>query len=179
MKSNDQLLYCLKRGLSGYISYLAACQMNDAFSEYVLYEPILRILTALNCHARCEVECDGLHNGVQGDKKRIDFVVSRCELEFAIEVKWAKQVSLDVTRDHEKLKWFTSSRPGSDGYLCIFGRKKVIEQIRLRPATFKEIGKPLFAEFGKTRYGCRIYTITNSRTRASTLTRSPGRASRR
>jgi len=40
------VLYRLKRGLSAYISYLAACEMNQAFSEYVLYEPMLRILTA-------------------------------------------------------------------------------------------------------------------------------------
>lgn len=36
----------VKRGLAGYVSYLAACEMNQAFSEYVLYEPTLRILTA-------------------------------------------------------------------------------------------------------------------------------------
>lgn len=38
----DNLLDRIKRGLAGYVSYLAACEMNDAFSEYVLYEPILR-----------------------------------------------------------------------------------------------------------------------------------------
>jgi hypothetical protein len=36
----------IQRGLSGYVSYLAACEMNSTFSEYVLYEPILRILRA-------------------------------------------------------------------------------------------------------------------------------------
>ena len=40
------VLYRIKRGLAGFVSYLAACEMNQAFSEYVLYEPILRILTA-------------------------------------------------------------------------------------------------------------------------------------
>ena len=41
-----EVLYRIKRGLSGYVSYLAACEMNESFSEYVLYEPILRVLTA-------------------------------------------------------------------------------------------------------------------------------------
>jgi hypothetical protein len=50
------VLYRIKRGLSGYASYLAACQMNESFSEYVLYEPILRILTARpGTYADCEV----------------------------------------------------------------------------------------------------------------------------
>ena len=40
------MLYRVQRGLAGYVSYLAACDMNRAFSEYVLYEPTLRILTA-------------------------------------------------------------------------------------------------------------------------------------
>ena len=30
------VLYRIKRGLAGYVSYLAACEMNEAFSEYVL-----------------------------------------------------------------------------------------------------------------------------------------------
>jgi len=30
-------LYRVKRGLCGYVSYLAACEMNQAFSEYILY----------------------------------------------------------------------------------------------------------------------------------------------
>ena len=44
----------VKRGLAGYVSYLAACEMNQAFSEYVLYEPTLRILTARRFVVQCE-----------------------------------------------------------------------------------------------------------------------------
>ena len=29
----DNVLFRIKRGLSGYVSYLAACEMNQAFSE--------------------------------------------------------------------------------------------------------------------------------------------------
>ena len=42
----DYVLDKIKRGLSGHVSFLAACEMNESFSEYVLYEPVLRILTA-------------------------------------------------------------------------------------------------------------------------------------
>jgi hypothetical protein len=43
LREPNNVFYRIKRGLSGYVSYLAACEMNTAFSEYVLYEPILRI----------------------------------------------------------------------------------------------------------------------------------------
>ena len=35
----SDILFRIKRGLAGYVSYLAACDMNQAFSEFVLYEP--------------------------------------------------------------------------------------------------------------------------------------------
>ena len=54
----QEVLYRIKRGLSGYISYLATCEMNQAFSEYILYEPTLRILTARGYAVRCEAPCD-------------------------------------------------------------------------------------------------------------------------
>ena len=59
----DNVLFRIQRGLAGYVSYLAACEMNAAFSEYVLYEPILRILTGRNYCVQCEVECPGIQLG--------------------------------------------------------------------------------------------------------------------
>lgn len=158
MNSNRQLLHCLKRGLSGYVTYLAACQMNEAYSEYILYEPILRILTALGCKADCEVPCKGLQANGKGDKKRIDFVATRNGSKFALEVKWAKSARLDVARDYEKLKWFKNNNHSAEAYLCVFGRKSHIEAVRLKPSTYREIGQSVIADVGKTRYGCRIYS---------------------
>ena len=155
---NGQLLHCLKRGLSGYVTYLAACQMNEAYSEYVLYEPILRILTALGCEARCEVPCKGLKLVGRGDRKRIDFVATRNNLSFALEVKWVRKGGRqDVTRDYEKLKWFRDNNPNADAYLCVFGRQSHIGALTLNPPNFLEVGQPVIADVGKTRYGCRIY----------------------
>jgi hypothetical protein len=77
----------LKRGLAGYISYLAACEMNEAFSEYVLYEPMLRILTARGYTVNCEVECPGIDQPAVGDKKRLDFYAYKKASWLAVEVK--------------------------------------------------------------------------------------------
>jgi hypothetical protein len=60
LKPSSDALYRIKRGLAGYVSYLAACEMNESFSEYVLYEPTLRILTARGFSVKCEFPCLGL-----------------------------------------------------------------------------------------------------------------------
>ena len=53
--------------------------MNEAFSEYVLYEPILRILTARGYAVQSEVLCPGIQQPKTGDKKKLDFVACRRE----------------------------------------------------------------------------------------------------
>lgn len=161
----NNVLCRIQRGLAGYVSYLAACEMNQAFSEYVLYEPMLRILTARGYMVKCESRCDELprHAG-GGDYKRIDFEVTRIDppppLRFALEVKWAKRATLDVKQDYEKLATFHKVVPAPRSFLCVFGRKSHIQNLRLQNGSFVELDKPVYAEFGITRFGCRIYEIS-------------------
>lgn len=143
------VLYRLKRGLSGYVSYLAACEMNQAFSEYVLYEPILRILTARGYTVNCEFPCPGFKKDVsaRGDQKKIDFDVTGHQLKFAIEVKWARYNRLDVKRDHDKLRSYRTCIRDSRSFLCVFGRRSHIQDIVLKNGSFSEIGKAVYADF--------------------------------
>ncbi len=149
----------IKRGLAGYVSYLAACEMNQAFSEYVLYEPILRILLARNYKVECEAVCPGVKQPKSGDKKRLDFVARGHGSHFALEVKWAKRRKLHVENDFEKLEGFRKAQPGNRSFLCAFGRKSVLRHIELVGGRFKERGKAVIAEFKITKYGCRIYEV--------------------
>jgi hypothetical protein len=111
---HEDVLDRIKRGLSGYVSYLAACEMNSAFSEYVLYEPILRVLRARGYEARCEVECPGFEKAGSGDSKRIDFVAkNRAGETLAMEVKWAKKRSVDAQDDLDKLTKYKSYNQGA------------------------------------------------------------------
>jgi len=158
-KEPGNVLYRIKRGLAGYVSYLAACEMNEAFSEYVLYEPILRILTARGFTAHCEVPCPGLPRSAVGDAKKLDFVAKRNGVHFAIETKWARSRQLKVDRDLEKLRAFRAENQGAASFLCVFGRKKHINKLSLSDNAFQERGRPVFAEFGVTRYGCRIFEL--------------------
>jgi len=154
----SDVLYRVQRGLAGYVSYLAACEMNAAFSEYILYEPVLRILTARNLKVRSEVPCPGYLRVKQGDVKRLDFVAEGVNVNFALEIKWAKSGRPRVLGDLEKLCKFRSAHPKFLGFLCVFGRKSTLESLIL-PQSFHEKGSAVYAEFGRTRYGCRIYQL--------------------
>lgn len=157
------VLYRIKRGLAGYVSYLAACEMNESFSEYVLYEPILRILRSQRFKAKCEVICPGLQQPQQGDRKRVDFVATKDGVHFAMEVKWAKKEALDVTNDINKLRAYCNHYENSKGYLCVFGTKSNIVKISLtHNDNIIERGKEVIAEFGVTKYGCRIYELADN-----------------
>lgn len=162
----------IKRGLSGYVSYLAACEMNEAFSEYVLYEPCLRILMARGFSVESEVECPNIDQPKTGDKKRLDFVARNEALHFAIEVKWAltetveeelRKKPIDISSDLDKLNAFASSDAGNRSFLCVFGRASAIED----PVRFmnnsdflqrlKNFGDIVIADLAQTKYGCRFY----------------------
>jgi Holliday junction resolvase len=156
----SDILFRIKRGLAGYVSYLAACEMNQAFSEYVLYEPILRILTARGYDVECEVPCPGLpKNDGKGDFKRIDFVAKGHSVQFAIEVKWAKKKTLDVKKDFDKLCSFQKCNSASPSFLCVFGKMSDLENLQLKPGSFSERGKAIYADFRRTRYGCRMFEL--------------------
>jgi hypothetical protein len=155
----NDVLYRIKRGLAGYISYLAACEMNEAFSEYILYEPILGILTARGYTVESEVTCPGAQQPKTGDKKKLDFVARRQELTCAIEVKWAGKKKIMIRGDLKKLSACLSAEPSWRAFLCVFGRESVITGLVLEPKLLREQGRPLIAKFGKTRFGCRVYEM--------------------
>lgn len=152
----------VKRGLAGYVSYLAACEMNQAFSEYVLYEPTLRILTARRFVVQCEYVCPGLERVGAGDKKRIDFVATApwdANSCFALEMKWAKRRTIDVSKDIAKLTLYRQANADHTAFICIFGRKSFLAAIRIKPSDITECGRPIYADLGRTKYGCRIFKV--------------------
>lgn len=155
------VLYRVKRGLAGYVSYLAACEMNQSFSEYILYEPTLRILIAQNWSVQCEVPCPGYDKQGPGDFKKLDFVASRQNTSFAVEMKWARTSNLKVAADVEKLRKYREVHKSARGFLFVFGKKSVIDHLGPPSQGVTERGKRVYAEFGVTRYGCRNYEVTD------------------
>ena len=160
-----EVFYRIKRGLSGYVSYLAACEMNPSFSEYLLYEPILRILTARGFRVECEVECPGISQPNTGDKKRLDFVARKKGLTLAVEVKWAKKSRPEIKADVDKLTACLGAEKQWRAFLIVFGTKSSICRLLLSEGLFKERGKMRIADLGKTKYGCRVYELAESAAR--------------
>jgi hypothetical protein len=82
------------RGLVGYVSYLGACRNSTIYSEYLLYEPFLRIAHAQGYRTDCEVPVAASTSG-KGDKKRIDFVVTfaRVDLRFGFHRAFLQVIS--------------------------------------------------------------------------------------
>ncbi len=157
-----EVFFRVKRGLSAYVSYLSACGMGAAFSEYLLYEPILRILRSRGFQVQCEYECPGIPQPVTGDKKRLDFRAKKRELLFAIEVKWIRSNVPALTGDFDKLVAFSMSEANSRAFLCLFGKQSDLQIVELRPppyATVREYGKAVYADLRRTRYGCRVYEV--------------------
>lgn len=153
------VLYRLKRGLAGYVSYLAACDMNEAFSEYVLYEPILRILTARGYTVQCEYECPGTERDGPGDKKRLDFYATGHSITLGIEVKWARSKSPKIKKDIEKLRALHGTEANVYPLLLIFGKKSDLDALELNEPELSERGKVRIADLGKTRFGCRVFEL--------------------
>ena len=158
-KTTVDVLYRVKRGLAGYVSYLAACEMNQAFSEYVLYEPILRILNGNGYAVQCEYECPGIEQPARGDKKRIDFFAIGKIDTLAIEVKWTKSSKPKIAGDLTKLRAILKQEPSVIPLLCLFGRKSDLEEFAVDGTGLEEKGKARYADLGKTRFGCRIFRL--------------------
>jgi hypothetical protein len=149
----------IKRGLVGYVSYLAACEMNEAFSEYVLYEPTLRILSAMGFTTKCEYSYPGQPQS-NGDKKRIDFLAIGHGLKIALETKWAKKRKPRIVNDIRKLRKCKENDGEVRTFLCVFGVKSVIEHLELHEKqAFKEFGTAIYADLRITKYGCKIFEL--------------------
>ncbi len=157
------VLFRIQRGLSGYVSYLASCETNPVFSEYILYEPVIRILMARGYGVKCEEECPNIDQPGTGDHKKLDFVARGHGANFAVEVKWVKKSTVDVTNDHSKLTAFRGAACANLAFLCVFGRRSHLENIKLRVGGVAshplEVGKRVYADMIKTKFGCRIFSI--------------------
>jgi hypothetical protein len=154
----DNVLYRVQRGLAGYVSYLAACEMKSAFNEYVLYEPILRILIARGYSVRCESPFP-LVKKRKGDHKRIDFVARKATTLIALEVKWARKRKVSVKRDYDKLVAFQQKYPQAHCIICIFGQWDHTKNLSLPKDQFNLRLKPVYALMKATQYGCQIFEL--------------------
>jgi len=134
--------------------------MKGSFSEYVLYEPILRILTARGFKVKCEYVCPGIKHASIGDKKKIDFYATKGDLKLAIEVKWAKSKKPKLQKDILKLAAILKERENVLSILCVFGSKVVLEELEVpKTQNLVRLGTMKIADLKHTDYGCRFFQL--------------------
>ncbi len=152
----SQIFNILCRGLVGHYSYMATTSSNTVYSEYLLYEPMLRIFQAKGYHTHCEFT---IENSGKGDNKRIDFRVKKDLIEFAIEVKWARSKTINVDNDIDKLIMY-NNKYKSNGYILVFGYFSDIQNLKFsNNKKYISSGKIVHWDSGKTNYAARWFKI--------------------
>ena len=152
----SQIFNVLCRGLVGYYSYMATTNSNTIYSEYLLYEPLLRIFQAKGYKVHCEFAIK--KSGV-GDNKRIDFYVKKDLKEFAIEIKWAKRKTININNDINKLKE-CNKLYGANGYILVFGYFNILNKLKFSHNNkYINYGKIVYWDSGRTNYAARWFRI--------------------
>jgi hypothetical protein len=145
------------RGLVGYVSYIAACRSSPVYSEYLLYEPILRIAAAQGYRVRCEVAVGKSNSGL-GDRKRIDFALDRPSSSLAIEVKWIKHSRPNVKADVDKLL-ACKQAGGAAGYVLCFGHSRYFGKLIPNAGDYRPLSKGRLVSWsaGRTSYAAQWF----------------------
>jgi hypothetical protein len=139
-KKNESLMKTIAEGLLAYRVYLSKCGVSGAYSEYLFYEPILRILNHRKIYTKCEVSVeveDAEGKGKRGDKPKIDFVIYEKEKDgqgkpkprIAFEVKFSKDgqeylSTNTLKKDILKLEKYKAIYKGVETFIIIIGEFK-------------------------------------------------------
>jgi hypothetical protein len=170
-----EALFRIQRGLAGHVSFLATCDANIVFTEYLLYEPILSILRTMKYEVECEVPSAGAAVAAVGDYRRIDFLAMKGDVKIALEVKWLRWSEdddrdyLDIERDTEKLIAARDAHQAGRCFLCVFGRHSQTAvfhggKAQTQLAKYDEVLPPLYADFRRTIFGSRIFELKGHQT---------------
>ncbi|WP_263831507.1 hypothetical protein [Salinibacter sp.] len=103
------LVVTASEGVTGYLTYVSRCGMSPAYSEYMLYGPVVRVAADKQWEVFSEEIAQ--QTSRSGDHYRIDFYFEAKEKEYpslsvALEVKWIPNDRDEVSIEHdiEKLR---------------------------------------------------------------------------
>lgn len=146
------------RGTVGYISYLASCSGNTIYSEYLLYEPIMRIAQSHRYSVQCEFP---VKKAERGDAWRIDFDLYHKERNerLGLEVKWVKTKNVNFDHDIEKLVLHAEDKK-ANGYLVLFGPFEAVNDSGPKGPIAK--GNIVAWDAGKTDYASRWFHVASA-----------------
>lgn len=124
------ILQAISDALVGYLTFQARCGLSPAYSEYLLYDPIVRVCRNRSWHVECEVAIDKTIRG-RGDHKRVDFRLRKrrsARRALLLEVKYHPRIMgrpVPVKPDCVKLRTLLGeSGAGSRAFVLIAGRQQ-------------------------------------------------------
>lgn len=111
-------IVAISEGLLGKAVFNSKINIFQAYSEYMLYEPIL-LIASRNWNVQAEVPLESLKSKGRGDNKKIDFVLSDLENNnrtIALEIKYIKGIKskIKLDTDIQKLFAFKTERYSKD-----------------------------------------------------------------
>lgn len=127
----QKLVEALCDGVAAHLTLLARCGLWPAYSEYLLYDPIVRIAAHLQWKVSCEYALPKKKTGA-GDNPRLDFFFSDDvrKLDVAVEVKWPRDTnkSCSVKKDVAKLRSVRATKGHKiDGRLLLVAGYHVVK----------------------------------------------------
>lgn len=106
-KRTEALVEALLDGITGYMVFQGRTGLWPAYSEYLLYPPIVAIASHLRWRVDCEYKLPKAR-GSRGDNKRLDFMLTHegDGIAVPIEVKWPRnpQGGTSIVGDIRKLR---------------------------------------------------------------------------
>ncbi len=117
--------------LTAYLTLQAREGLSPAYSEYLLYDPIVRVARYRGLVIRSEVGLQKMNPG-RGDLERIDFAFQashRSRATLFVEVKYVPRLRtwIDITNDVRKLqRVLEDAPPRSRAFVILAGRKRRI-----------------------------------------------------
>ena len=161
------LIKALSEGILGYMLYQSRCGIHEAYSEYLLYDPIVRISKDKNWSIESEFSVDSKRG--KGDKQRIDFLCGSSvnNTKIGLEIKFLKtrDSQLNIKSDIYKLKLISNYTAYSKlyGFIVIAGdhSTKNVQRIKKLQKEFKltEYFKTTFDNQFKKRFGVTVLKV--------------------
>ncbi len=163
-----KLLEAIAETITAKLVMMSRTGVFSAYSEYLIYEPVVLVAKHLGWEVRCEHKLPKQIAG-RGDHKRIDFLFYKEDkkLAVAMEIKWPRKrcAKIPIAKDIEKLRGLNDPRYAPFDALVILiagfhsyraGKCKLIP--RLNPhITAKPIVRALWGE--RSGRGVSIYAI--------------------
>ena len=164
------MLQAISDGLTAFLTLQARVGLAPAYSEYLLYDPVVRVARYRGWGVECEVPMDKAHPG-RGDARRIDFRLRRnpkARRSLLLEIKYQPSAGgkVYVAKDVEKLREQLlkgGEGQGSRAFVLVAGRERRTGKVETGGFdTVPSLGTPVYSttyRAAHTTFGVRVFEV--------------------